>query len=367
MARKRLVSPKFFTHPELYDAEVSSGLPLRLAFEALWCQCDRRGLFAWRPRELKLQCLPYDPVDFAAVLEALEQYGFLRSYTVDGKRYGEIATLGVHQTFHYAEKPDPSIPAPPAADPVPAPGHPDHGTIATPDKPGGSLGFAPGQPRAEGVPTQRLSVTVTDTVTSTIAGTDTGTDIGSHRGSHRGKTYSELGWRGMGQELVAAGQPHEAAALYLLVKGHPQPAAVVCELYALATGQHVVRGKTTGRPADIADVMRAIAEFVTAGKPFNVPYFRGFLRRVIDRPPEPATAEERQAAKIQAELDKLAALEPTRGERDETGFIVPVPIASDETDEARERRRQATAEAMANFRAIARGNIPPSPSPAGVP
>lgn len=360
MARKRLVSPKFFTHPELYDAEVSSGLPLRLAYEALWCQADRRGLFAWRPRELKLQCLPYDPVDFAEVLDALERHEFLRSYVVDGKRYGHLPTLKNHQTFHHAEKPDLSIPVPPPAAPVPAEGAPDNGTHPPPTQPGASPRPALGNAGADAVPAQRLSVTVTDTVTSTIASTDTGTatDIGSHQG----KTYSELGWRGMGQKLVAAGQPHEAAALYLLVKGHPQPAAVVCELYALATGKHPVRGKTTGRLADIADVMRAVAEFATKGKPFDVPYFRGFLRRVIDRPPEPATAEERQAAKIQAELDKLAALEPTRGERDETGFIVPVPIAGDETDEARERRRRATAEAMANFRAIARGNVPPSPS-----
>ena len=63
MGRKRFVSPEFFKHPELFDAEVSSGLPLRLAFAGLWCQCDRRGVFAWSARALKTDILPHDDVD----------------------------------------------------------------------------------------------------------------------------------------------------------------------------------------------------------------------------------------------------------------------------------------------------------------
>ena len=54
MARRRLISPEFFTHSDLYDAEARHGLPLRLAYAGLWTVCDRRGLFRWRPRELKL-------------------------------------------------------------------------------------------------------------------------------------------------------------------------------------------------------------------------------------------------------------------------------------------------------------------------
>jgi hypothetical protein len=110
MARKRLVSPRFFKHAALYKAERASGLPLRLAYQGLWCQCDRRGLFRWEPEELKLDCLPYDQVDFEQVMWTLVQYGFVVCYDVGGKRYGFVPTFGDHQTFHRDEKPDKTIP-----------------------------------------------------------------------------------------------------------------------------------------------------------------------------------------------------------------------------------------------------------------
>lgn len=110
MARKRLVSPKFFQHAELYDLEQTTGLPLRLAFAGLWTQCDRRGLFPWKPRELKLAVLPYDAVDFDLVLWSLVMGGFLVCFDVDGKRYGHVPNFDKHQTFHRDEKPDRTLP-----------------------------------------------------------------------------------------------------------------------------------------------------------------------------------------------------------------------------------------------------------------
>jgi hypothetical protein len=103
--RSRVVKPEFFKHAGLYDAEVAAGLPLRLAFEGLWCVADRAGRFPWKPREIKLDVLPYDPVDFEDVLNALESAGFIESYEVDGKRFGVIPTFGIHQTFHHREAP----------------------------------------------------------------------------------------------------------------------------------------------------------------------------------------------------------------------------------------------------------------------
>lgn len=112
MARKRFVSPEFFTHAVLYEAETRHGLPLRLAFIGLWTHCDRRGIFTWRPRELKLGIMPYDAVDFAVILDALWSEGFIERYVVDGKEYGRVPSLPTWQSFHVNEKaskaPEPS-------------------------------------------------------------------------------------------------------------------------------------------------------------------------------------------------------------------------------------------------------------------
>lgn len=112
MSRKRLVSPQFFTHSGLFDAEHDSGLPLRLAFAGLWTACDRRGIFEWKPRVLKLQILPYDTVDFDAILGALRGAGFVEYYVVGGKEFGRIPSFDRWQTFHKNEKPS-DAPSPP--------------------------------------------------------------------------------------------------------------------------------------------------------------------------------------------------------------------------------------------------------------
>lgn len=106
-----MVKPSFFKHADLYDAEVSSGLPLRIAFEGLWTVADRRGVFAWS-RNIKPDVIPYDPVDMLQVLDALALAGFVTRYEVDGKPYGIIPTLGEHQHFHKDERAS-ALPAPP--------------------------------------------------------------------------------------------------------------------------------------------------------------------------------------------------------------------------------------------------------------
>lgn len=122
MARKRFVSPDFFTHPGLHDHDTFGGL-LRIVFIGLWCQCDRRGIFSWRPRVLKLAILPYDDVDFSAILETLWTAGFVERYVVDGEEYGLIRSFPQHQHFHPSERPS-RAPNPdvttlrPRADPV---------------------------------------------------------------------------------------------------------------------------------------------------------------------------------------------------------------------------------------------------------
>jgi hypothetical protein len=114
MARIRTIKPEFFRHEQLFEAEKESGLPLRLAFAGLWTAADREGRFRWSPRALKLDCLPYDDVDFGAVLDALARYGFVVKYqdSDGGVEYGAIPSWDKHQVINNRES-DSQLPPPP--------------------------------------------------------------------------------------------------------------------------------------------------------------------------------------------------------------------------------------------------------------
>jgi hypothetical protein len=103
MSRIRTVKPELFRHEELFDAELASGLPLRLAFIGLFTVADCEGRFVWKPRTLKLDVLPHDIIEFSDVLAALEENGFIQSYVVDGKRYGWIPSFRKHQRIQTKE------------------------------------------------------------------------------------------------------------------------------------------------------------------------------------------------------------------------------------------------------------------------
>lgn len=112
MARIRSIKPQFFRHGDLFDAEKASCLPLRVAYAGLWCVADRHGRFKWKPREIKVEVLPYDDVDFGAVLDALAHYRFVFKYQSGGEWFGYIPKFSEHQHINKHE-PESSIPAPP--------------------------------------------------------------------------------------------------------------------------------------------------------------------------------------------------------------------------------------------------------------
>jgi len=111
MARIRTIKPNFFRHTRLYRAERESGLPLRVAFAGLWTAADREGRFEWEPDVLKLDCLPFDPVDFSAVLEALRVNGHIIKYEHQDRWYGYIPSWHEHQVVNLREAKS-MIPAP---------------------------------------------------------------------------------------------------------------------------------------------------------------------------------------------------------------------------------------------------------------
>jgi hypothetical protein len=112
MARIRSIKPQFFRHRRLYVAEIDSVLPLRVAFAGLWTCADREGRFRWEPDELKLDCLPYDEVDFSRVLHALFTRGFIVRYASGGREYGVIPGFADHQIVNNREA-DSILPVPP--------------------------------------------------------------------------------------------------------------------------------------------------------------------------------------------------------------------------------------------------------------
>lgn len=102
--RIRTIKPEFFLHDGLFDAEVETGLPLRVAFCGLWCAADREGRFRWEPRRLGMQILPYDQVDFSRVLHALATRGFLVMYRVNDACFGWIPGFSRHQIVNNRER-----------------------------------------------------------------------------------------------------------------------------------------------------------------------------------------------------------------------------------------------------------------------
>jgi hypothetical protein len=113
MGRMRTIKPEFFQHEKLFEAEQASGLPLRLAFAGVWTQCDREGRFEWRPLRLKANIMPWDNLDFGAVLTALADGGFILRYSFGDKTVGTIPSWNKHQRPH-ANETDSAWPPPPS-------------------------------------------------------------------------------------------------------------------------------------------------------------------------------------------------------------------------------------------------------------
>lgn len=103
MARIRTVKPELFRHEGLYELETETNLPIRISFAGLFTACDREGRFKWKPRQLKLDVLPFDDVDFSRVLDALVTRGFIVKYENSGELYGCIPTFKKHQVVNNRE------------------------------------------------------------------------------------------------------------------------------------------------------------------------------------------------------------------------------------------------------------------------
>lgn len=99
MARTRNIKPGFFHNEDLADCE-----PLaRLLFAALWTIADREGRLEYRPRKIKVECLPYDTCDVAALVKQLSDRGFVSVYQIENSTFLQIVNFQKHQTPHVKE------------------------------------------------------------------------------------------------------------------------------------------------------------------------------------------------------------------------------------------------------------------------
>lgn len=105
MARARNIKPGFFMNEDLAEIDTMG----RLLFIGLWTIADRDGRLEDRPKRIKGQLFPYDNCDTDALLNDLQEWGFIRRY--DGQRVtGEpvkiiqVINFSKHQNPHINEK-----------------------------------------------------------------------------------------------------------------------------------------------------------------------------------------------------------------------------------------------------------------------
>lgn len=86
-------------HPEQWvDEEFATGSPLaRLVAIGVRNFADDNGVFEWKPLKLKMQILPADNCDMAALLGELVASGQIKRYEVDGRAYGIIRNFTKYQ------------------------------------------------------------------------------------------------------------------------------------------------------------------------------------------------------------------------------------------------------------------------------
>lgn len=105
MARIRSVHPALFSD----EGWVSCGAWARLLFIGLWTDADDRGVFEWRPLQIKMRLLPGDNIEVEPILDELAAAGMVRSFTEAGKTYGAVKDF---QKYQRPQKPRAQFPLP---------------------------------------------------------------------------------------------------------------------------------------------------------------------------------------------------------------------------------------------------------------
>ncbi len=108
MARIRTIKPEFFTSEDI----VSLSPYARLLYIALWCEADKEGRMAWKPRTFKMRYLPADDVAIDALCAEIIGAGLVKLY---GDGYAYIPAFHAHQHINPRESVS-QLPEPPGSD-----------------------------------------------------------------------------------------------------------------------------------------------------------------------------------------------------------------------------------------------------------
>lgn len=96
MARIRTIKPEFFTSEDI----VSMSPLARLLYIALWCEADKEGRMAWKPKTFKMRYLPGDGCDIDALCAEIVDSGMVVLY---GDGYAYIPAFSAHQHINPRE------------------------------------------------------------------------------------------------------------------------------------------------------------------------------------------------------------------------------------------------------------------------
>lgn len=108
MARIRTIKPEFFTSEDIVGLS-----PLaRLLYIAVWCESDREGRLAWKPKTFKMRYFPADDCDIDALAREVIASGLVVEYG-DGLAF--VPTFSRHQHVNPREQQS-TLPPPPDAE-----------------------------------------------------------------------------------------------------------------------------------------------------------------------------------------------------------------------------------------------------------
>jgi hypothetical protein len=96
MARIRTIKPEFFTSEDV----VALSAFARLLYVALWCEADREGRFAWKPKTFAMRYFPADDLDVPSLAHELVDRKLIVLY---GDGYAYIPTFSRHQHINPRE------------------------------------------------------------------------------------------------------------------------------------------------------------------------------------------------------------------------------------------------------------------------